>query len=75
MLKIISVCLIMIGPLQAQYMYKELLFIPWGHGENQLNIKDVPGFKLGPASFSVSQNKIYITDPILQLRKTFIDNE
>ena len=75
MLKIISVCLIMIGPLQAQYMYKELLFIPWGHGENQLNIKDVPGFKLGPTSFSVSQNKIYITDPIFQLRKTFIDNE
>ena len=75
MLKIISVSLLLIGALQAQYMYKELLFIPWGHGEDQLDIKDVPGFRLGPTSFSVYQNKICITDPIFQLQKTFINNE
>ncbi|HJM47988.1 MAG TPA: hypothetical protein QGH56_09260, partial [Candidatus Marinimicrobia bacterium] len=67
--------LILIGALKAQYTYKELVFIPWGQSDHQLQIKDVPGFKLGPTSFSVSQNRIHITDPISETRKSYFGNE
>ena len=75
MVKIISMSLMLIGALNAQYTYRELVFIPWGQSEQQLQIKDVPGFKLGPTSFSVSQNKIYIIDPVSQTRKSYFGNE
>lgn len=75
MLKIISMSLILLGILQAQFTYKELLFVPWGQNDYQLEIKDVPGFKLGPTSFSVNQNEIHISNPVSQSTKIFINHE
>ena len=75
MRKFISMSLILLGFIKAQYTYQELLYVPWGDSDHQMEIKDVPGFTLGPTSFTVLNNEIHIINPVTKSTKTFIHNE
>jgi len=46
----------------SQFKYKELLFIPWGDQPSQTMLRENISGKVGPTSFSVDGDNIYILD-------------
>ena len=59
------------SPIIAQYAYDEILFVPWGIEDSTIQIKDIPGFRMGPTSFSVVGQDVTIIDPIAKIQKIF----
>ncbi|MBT4143756.1 MAG: T9SS type A sorting domain-containing protein [Candidatus Marinimicrobia bacterium] len=59
------------GFIHAQYKYEELLFVPWGFDEEKIALREVPGFRIGPQFFSVSNGEIQIMDLNAQTQKIY----
>ena len=61
-LLVIFALLILITPGFAQYSFREVLFLPWGTGEHQIGLRQVPGDQFGPLSFAIRQDSLLLLD-------------
>ena len=46
----------------SQFEYKELLFIPWGNKSGQIKLREDNSGRIGPTSFSVNDEIIFVLD-------------
>ncbi len=70
-LKTITIFCLNLVILFAGMQFNEVLFVPWGEGENQLKHESYPGLHNGPLSFQVENNDIFILDTENKKLKTY----
>ncbi|MBC8216140.1 MAG: T9SS type A sorting domain-containing protein [Candidatus Marinimicrobia bacterium] len=57
--------------ISGQFVYKELLSLPWGGGDTHAGLREAPGGTYGPTAFKVYDEIVYILDKENMSLKTF----
>ena len=64
-----------LSTLFAGMVSSEILFVPWGESEQELQHRSYPGLHTGPMSFQVENDLVTIFDTENQKLKTYRENE
>ena len=59
----------------AQFEYKKLLFIPWGNKTDQIKLREVNSGRIGPTSFNVNGENIFVLDFNAKQLKQFLKGQ
>ena len=59
----------------AQFQYKKLLFIPWGNKSDQIKLREVNSGRIGPTSFSINGENIFVLDFNKKQLKQFLKGQ